>query len=105
MPPRRSSVKVRLTPNRRDSWNSGICEGAAMAMPAGKMGAEPRLTARARMRTKAQLTLPEEIRRSNKPSSVRSSSKPSYRIWPRLIARSVPGYASKGSQLILVYSK
>ncbi|MFY9934069.1 MAG: AbrB/MazE/SpoVT family DNA-binding domain-containing protein [Streptosporangiaceae bacterium] len=35
-----------------------------MAMPAAKMEPEPRLTARARVRTKAQLTLPEEVRRA-----------------------------------------
>lgn len=35
-----------------------------MAMPAAKMGPEPLLTARARVRTKAQLTLPEEVRRA-----------------------------------------
>ena len=35
-----------------------------MAMPAAKMEPEPRLTARAKVRTKAQLTLPEEIRRA-----------------------------------------
>src|ERR1700755_1708666 len=35
-----------------------------MATPAAKMEPEPRLTARAKVRTKAQLTLPEEIRRA-----------------------------------------
>ena len=35
-----------------------------MAMPAAKMEPEPRLTVRARVRAKAQLTLPEEIRRA-----------------------------------------
>jgi AbrB family looped-hinge helix DNA binding protein len=35
-----------------------------MATPAAKLEPEPRLTARAKVRTKAQLTLPEEIRRA-----------------------------------------
>jgi antitoxin PrlF len=35
-----------------------------MGMPAAKMGPEPRLRARVRVRPKAQLTLPEEIRRA-----------------------------------------
>jgi antitoxin PrlF len=35
-----------------------------MAMPAAKAGPEPRLTARVKVRPKAQLTLPEEIRRA-----------------------------------------
>ena len=35
-----------------------------MGMPAAKMEPEPRLRARVRVRPKAQLTLPEEIRRA-----------------------------------------
>ena len=35
-----------------------------MAMPAAKVEPEPRLRARVRIRPKAQLTLPEEIRRA-----------------------------------------
>ena len=35
-----------------------------MGMPAAKMEPEPRLRARAKVRPKAQLTLPEEIRRA-----------------------------------------
>jgi antitoxin PrlF len=35
-----------------------------MAMLSAKMEPEPRFTARAKVRTKAQLTLPEEIRRT-----------------------------------------
>jgi AbrB family looped-hinge helix DNA binding protein len=35
-----------------------------MAVPAGKAEPEPRITARVKVRPKAQLTLPEEIRRA-----------------------------------------
>jgi antitoxin PrlF len=35
-----------------------------MGTPAAKIGPEPHLTARAKIRSKAQLTLPEEIRRA-----------------------------------------
>ncbi len=35
-----------------------------MAVPAGKAEPEPRMTARVKVRPKAQLTLPEEIRRA-----------------------------------------
>jgi AbrB family looped-hinge helix DNA binding protein len=35
-----------------------------MAMPASKIEPEPRMTARVKVRPKAQLTLPEEIRRA-----------------------------------------
>jgi AbrB family looped-hinge helix DNA binding protein len=35
-----------------------------MSVPAAKMEPEPRLQAKAKVRTKAQLTLPEEVRRT-----------------------------------------
>src|SRR6202020_3291926 len=50
-------------------WQSKIvrksdCLEYVMGMPAAKMEPEPRLRARVRVRPKAQLTLPEEIRRA-----------------------------------------
>ena len=37
---------------------------AVMGVPAGKVEPQPRVSARARVRAKAQLTLPEDIRRA-----------------------------------------
>src|SRR6202020_138530 len=50
-------------------WQSKIvrksdCLEYVMGMPAAKMEPEPRLRARAKVRPKAQLTLPDEIRRA-----------------------------------------
>src|ERR1039458_9511269 len=57
-------VRPAASSDRHSRRVGNLIAGVAMATPAAKMEPEPRLRTRAKVRPKAQLTLPEEIRQA-----------------------------------------